>query len=106
MCLICNALLPSELPGRYRLMKCPRGKCTDRPADFEQFRTILKVHGKKWLKRRENETSHTSRIITVGEGGGKGPVGGSFGGSHGFQRDLRGTIFANRIKAGRVGHRQ
>lgn len=41
-----------------------------------------------------------------GEGGGKGPVGGSFGGSHGFQRDLRGTIFANRIKGGRVGHRQ
>ena len=42
----------------------------------------------------------------MGEGGGKGPVGGSFGGSHGFQRDLRGSIFANRIKGGKVGHRQ
>ena len=45
-------------------------------------------------------------LLPWGGGGGKGLVGGSFGGSHGFQRDLRGSIFANRIKGGRVSHRQ
>ena len=36
----------------------------------------------------------TRHGLLPGGGGGKGLVGGSFGGSHGFQRDLRG-IFAN-----------
>ena len=72
MCLICNALLPSELPGRCRLMKCPRGKCTDRPADFEQFRTILKVHGKNGEKEGKMRQVTRHGLLPWGRGEGKG----------------------------------
>ena len=64
---------------------------------FWTIQNNLESTRENWLKRRENEISHTSRIIAVGGGGGgKGLGGGSFGGSHGFQRDLRGSIFADR----------
>ena len=45
-------------------------------------------------------------LLPRGRGEGKGRLEDLLGGSHGFQRDLRGPIFANRIKGGMVGHRQ